>query len=1098
MAIDKRYHYKHKNTLRDVRTVWEKLRDTFMDPTTQVVVFGMAAGSIAFAPYVYYVADLIFLFMVFYFFWLKGKGHKLPAKLPLSASLEKIKDPNNNGPGRNERAEGIMFVGNVKDSKEEIWFTSSDIKTHILYLGTTGAGKTVGLTSLVTNAMTWGSGYVYVDGKADTGLWSSLSALARRFGRDDDLLVLNYMTANSDSGGTSNTLNPFAGGSASYLVQLLVSLMPDAGGDNAMWKERAVSLISSIMPALTWKRQHQEIPLNINSIRECLNLPKIIQLSRDPDLPRKIVHGIKGYLDTLPGYSDEYFDDDGNEKPMPPDGPMVDTATIYQQHGYLSMQFTRSLQSLADDYGYVFETENADIDMTDVVLNRRILVVLIPALEKSSDEAANLGKIVAANIKGMMGSTLGADVEGDAQSTIENKPSESKTPFITVFDEVGYYASQGMAVMAAQARSLGFCLVYAAQDLAAMEKRVKEEARSITANCNLKIFGKLEDPQQTKEFFEKTVGDVLVAEVSGFETQTGSLSNSYRGKADASMQSRARASYDDLRSFKEGQAVVTFGEMLEQVQVFYANPGNAKSMRVQRMLEPPKADEKRLRQKHTIINFLDNYRSKGWSMKSAAKDVDTAKEIALLAEGFKVGRQANIDLLECGALSLAKVGETFLENYEDEIEKYKQSQENPNSATTQANEGDVSASSSASQTTNTEDDDDDISWSSLMSGMDDDDDDDDNFDPFADSGLSEETPETVAQSTQESSAPAASVTTNEDDDDGGFSFSDIMGGDDDNEDDVTPAAPMPQAEVMQPEPVSQENVESPTLETPSQPATGAGSVDHVDDGQDNDDDGFSFSDIMGGDDGDDNDDPVPAAPMPQAEVMQPEPISQEPASPEQPQVMPEQNALADNNEQGSQSDPKTVSKEPLSWSDLAEDVQQPNDQSTDLENTSMPGVTADDLDDLASDLPQTTDDDDGFSFSDVMGDDEGNEVTDTSPVPQAEPLQSDQVSAGMEQSHDATQHYGTAVEHGDNQSSQNQETPQHQQADGDFDTIQAVQNAKKSGRVELPSGLSEDVHSLLETTAKTVTSGLFSSDNSVDDFEEADKDEGENEQLKRS
>ena len=189
----------------------------------------------------------------------------------------------------------------------------------------------------------------------------------------------------------------------------------------------------------------------------------------------------------MPGYIDSAFDDEGKEKPVGPDQPAVDTTTVRQQHGYLTMQFTRALQSLGDDYGYIFDTQAADIDMVDIVLNRRVMIVLIPALEKSGDETANLGKIIAATIRGMMGSTLGATLEGSNSSVIENKPTHSSTPFMTVFDEVGYYATQGMAVMAAQARSLGFCLVFAAQDLQAMEKRVKEEARSITANCNIKI-----------------------------------------------------------------------------------------------------------------------------------------------------------------------------------------------------------------------------------------------------------------------------------------------------------------------------------------------------------------------------------------------------------------------------------------------------------------------------------------------------------------------------------------------------------------------------------------------------------------------------------
>jgi len=150
-------------------------------------------------------------------------------------------------------------------------------------------------------------------------------------------------------------------------------------------------------------------------------------------------------LDTLPGYVDDAFDDEGKEKPAGPDQPMIDTTTVRQQHGYLTMQFTRALQSLGDDYGYIFDTQAADVDMVDVVLNRRIMITLIPALEKSGDETANLGKIIAATLKGMMGSTLGATLEGESSSVIENRPTNSATPFMVVFDEVGYYTAQGMA-----------------------------------------------------------------------------------------------------------------------------------------------------------------------------------------------------------------------------------------------------------------------------------------------------------------------------------------------------------------------------------------------------------------------------------------------------------------------------------------------------------------------------------------------------------------------------------------------------------------------------------------------------------------------------
>ena len=497
------------------------------------------------------------------------------------------------------------------------------------------SGKTEGLKSMVTNALSWGSGFVYVDGKADTDLWSSLSSLVRRFGRDDDLLVLNYMTGNSDVAAPSNTMNPFSSGSASYLVNMLVSLMPESEGDNAMWKERAVALVSAMMPILTWKRDHQDMPLSVRTIREYLSLNNVIKLERDEAVPPELREGITGYLDTLPGFNGDAYDDDGKVKPPGPDTPQYDTNTASQQHGYLAMQFTRSLQSLGDDYGYIFDTQAADVDMVDVVLNRRILIVLIPALEKSGDEIANLGKIVASTMKGMMGSALGSTVEGDSASVIENKPTHSNTPFMTVFDEVGYYTAQGMAVMAAQARSLGFCLVFSGQDLPAMKKRVREEANSITANCNIKIFGKLEDPTETKDFFEKTVGTAIVTEVSGFQMAGGTEMGSYFDTQQAGVQMRPRANYDDLRGFIEGQAVITFGDVVVDCGVFYSNPGFAKAMRVTRFLALPPPDEELMKHSSSITKLRDLMVNKTWTASRADVAVETPPEIDAMNEGFE-------------------------------------------------------------------------------------------------------------------------------------------------------------------------------------------------------------------------------------------------------------------------------------------------------------------------------------------------------------------------------------------------------------------------------------------------------------------------------
>ena len=319
MALDQRKHtHRQVDIIRDVRPWHIRLFDALQETSYAFLVFFMTGAAIFVSEAVLAFGDLVMIILALFFWWLTTRDRAIAFKLPMGSQY---KDSNNKGPGRSGEAEGILYLGNMENTNEEVWFTNSDARTHILYLGTTGAGKTEGLKSMVTNTMAWGSGFVYVDGKADTDLWSSLSALVRRFGRDDDLLVLNYMTGNSDASAPSNTMNPFASGSASYLTNMLVSLMPESEGDNAMWKERAVSLASAMMPCLTWKRDNQEYPLSVRVLRDNLSLGAVVKLARDDAVPDRLREGIKGYLDTLPGFLHEAFDDEGNVKPPDGGGP---------------------------------------------------------------------------------------------------------------------------------------------------------------------------------------------------------------------------------------------------------------------------------------------------------------------------------------------------------------------------------------------------------------------------------------------------------------------------------------------------------------------------------------------------------------------------------------------------------------------------------------------------------------------------------------------------------------------------------------------------------------------------------------------------------
>jgi intracellular multiplication protein IcmO len=495
-----------------------------------------------------------------------------PLKLPAQSNLP---DAHERSPkdGSAQAAGGIFFLGNELRTGKEVWLTNSDCRQHFLVLGTTGAGKTETLLGFAANAISWGSGFLFCDGKGDVALFAKVYAMLRRFNREDDLLVLNYMTGNQDIGASygekrSNTLNPFSTGSSDGLTQMVVGLMDDTGGDGAMWKGRATAMFTGVMRALTWLRDQGLIDLNVSEIRDHLQLKRIIDLSNQETyemMPPHIRKSIKSYLTSLPGFKESQ----GYNQAQ----------TTLDQHGYLEMQFTKILGSLADVYGHIFHTAHAEVDMADVVLNRRVLVIMLPALEKSKDEIANLGKIVVATLKGMMGGTLGNKVEGSWANVVENRPTNSPSPFIVILDEVGYYMVDGMDLMAAQARSLGFSMVFAGQDINAMKRLNEKVFGSVQGNTNTKIIMRTEDPDTAKIAIE-AAGKALRAQLRSYEGQSSDFaSKTYAAANDANLEAIDRVNPVDLKAQDEGEMHIIHKEWLVRAKSFYVNPESSLNKR---------------------------------------------------------------------------------------------------------------------------------------------------------------------------------------------------------------------------------------------------------------------------------------------------------------------------------------------------------------------------------------------------------------------------------------------------------------------------------------------------------------------------------------
>lgn len=562
----------------DTRSSRAKIRSFLLNPAMAGMAV-MIPALLAFQFYSYVELFAAISALTFYAIRKIQTGNGLVMRLPKSSGLMDPKDPDP-GTGKPGKAAGIVYMGNDRDSGEEVWLTDTQARTHMLFMGTTGSGKTEYLISLIYNSLVHGSGLIYVDGKADNSLYGKIYSMARAMGREDDVVVINFQTGARDIYGAqaaklSNTMNPFAVGSSGMLSELIKGLM--ATGKSDIWSERAASFVEALIKPLVYLRDNKGLMLDVGVVRDYFNLDKLEELAwmkykDDKHMQEShVLDGLQAYLQSLAGYKrNKYHQQE---------------STVSEQHGYIEMQLTKAFGSLSDTYGYIMKTQMGEIDFVDVFLNRRILIVLLPALEKSPAELTNLGRIVVASIKATMAKGLGANLEGDWSKVIDSRPTTAPSPFTCVLDEYGYYAVEGFSVVPAQARSLGFSAVFAGQDLPAFEKASKEEAKSTLANTNTKLCGKLECTT-TFDYFKSLAGQGHYTRIQRYEQEFGSLlSNKVTMDEGVSIDRIDRISAADLRGQSSGQWFLFFGNTILRVKSFFANPKKVKKLRVNHFIK---------------------------------------------------------------------------------------------------------------------------------------------------------------------------------------------------------------------------------------------------------------------------------------------------------------------------------------------------------------------------------------------------------------------------------------------------------------------------------------------------------------------------------
>lgn len=489
---------------------------------------------------------------------------------------------------------GILFMATDDETGGEYWINKDYMCRHMGIFGTTGAGKTEGLLSICFGTLLLASGYMFIDAKGTFELYAKAYNTARLFGREDDMLLLSYLTGDQDVRAdytaikVSNTMNILADATHDGMTQTLGSLIPQAGGDNQVWTGMALNLIEVALAILSYRRDYLKQVVSLKALQELLifknlfyNWENARKVRDDPShphyLPEWVYEGLYNFLNSLTG-----FRDDKTFEEQTPD--------VFKYFSFASMQFGKILGSFSGLYGYIFNAEYSEINLRDVLLNRRIVIGLLPSLGKSPTELKQMGNTMVTCAKQMYASLLGDRAEGTLEDILENSPAFSNEPQVTIFDEWGQIAPEkGAAVIPQQTRALNICSIFAGQEVAAFGP----EARSVIGSCDLLIGMKLKDSGDTFNLFREKAGEADAQVLTGSRFLDD---KKYQENDTVQFERRSVLNFADFEAQTQGQAhFMTNGTFIRGRFPYIAIPMPSRSViKVNQFLAMAKPDSEQI------------------------------------------------------------------------------------------------------------------------------------------------------------------------------------------------------------------------------------------------------------------------------------------------------------------------------------------------------------------------------------------------------------------------------------------------------------------------------------------------------------------------
>lgn len=520
-----------KQLQRDTRHPFTKFND-WMKKKDALFFIGVVFAS---SFFLYQFAVLIY-FITIFLILLTFQKFKLPIHLPIFAKYKKdynnlktVKIKGKNTPVPSAPA-GVVYVGNMQSTNEQVWWDKPLTCTHVFFLATTGGGKTFSFAGILANFVIY-SGFCYSDAKADLGLVETYSRMMFRMGRINQLFILSFQSGNRSPWSIakgeriSHSFNPAASGSAPMIAELFKSLLD---GDGDIWAKRGDNLSTVLIRPLTYMRDVFSWPMGFGQIAKHFTIEKLGMLcgvaeNRNSAYPIQKEHfsyfdPLISFIKTLPGLTENDYEGlaSGNKELI-----SKITPSTRDQLGFVTMQLVNITNDLVGDYGHVFETMYGQINLEDALTNRKVVITLLPALERSESTMSILGRITLAAQKTIVANAQSFKLFGELSDHIGSRPTAADCPFASVNDEAGSYMVDGVSANTAMARSANVSFLFGGQDLQAMKKRggmIEKEVDTIWGTTVNKMAGSVLE-ESTINAFIQAADEEYRLEATDFEIE---------------------------------------------------------------------------------------------------------------------------------------------------------------------------------------------------------------------------------------------------------------------------------------------------------------------------------------------------------------------------------------------------------------------------------------------------------------------------------------------------------------------------------------------------------------------------------------------------